>query len=98
MLTSKARGFLRSIGNDLDPVLFVGKGGLNDQIVAQADGVLETRELIKGRVLPGSGVTQTPSELAEAIAGRTGSDVVQVVGNNFLLFRRSSKKPRIELP
>lgn len=98
MLSSKARGYLRSLGNELAPVLMIGRGGLGPELIKQADGVLETRELIKGRLLPQDDPEFTAREVAEAIAEQTQAELVQVVGNNFLLYRRSRKKPCIELP
>lgn len=97
MLTSKQRAFLRSLAVNEDTILMVGKGGLSGEISAQADSALEKRELIKGRVLPDS-CPVSPREAAEAIAGETGSEVVQVIGSKFVLYRRRKKDPRIKLP
>jgi RNA-binding protein len=96
LLSSKARSYLRSIGNELEPVVYIGRDGVSEAIINQTDGVLETRELIKVRLLPDKGLTARP--IAELLAEATKAEVVQVVGNNFLLFRASAKKPRIELP
>jgi len=96
LLSSKARSYLRSIGNELEPVVYIGREGVSEAIINQTDGVLETRELVKARLLPDKGLTAR--SIAEIMAGATGAEVVQVVGNNFLLFRASVKKPRIELP
>ncbi|HAH97001.1 MAG TPA: ribosome assembly RNA-binding protein YhbY [Firmicutes bacterium] len=96
MLSSKARSYLRMMGNELEPVVYIGREGVSEAIISQADGVLETRELVKVRLLPDKGLTARA--IAEILAGATGADIVQVVGNNFLLFRASVKKPRIELP
>lgn len=96
LLSSKARSYLRSIGNELEPVVYIGREGVSEAIINQTNGVLETRELVKARLLPDKG--QTARSIAEILAEATGAEVVQVVGNNFLLFRVSTKKPRIELP
>lgn len=98
MLKSKARSYLRSLGNELTPVLIIGRGEVTPAVIEQADGVLETRELIKGRLLPQGAESRTAREIAGQIAEKTGAEVVQVIGNNFLLYRRSIKHPRIELP
>ncbi|MGE5676227.1 MAG: YhbY family RNA-binding protein, partial [Mycobacterium leprae] len=70
--------------------------GVSDNTIFQAEGALGARELIKGRVLNTApeGVTETASAIAEA----TGAELVQVVGRNFLLYRRNEDEPRIELP
>ena len=96
MLTSKQRAYLRGLANTLEPVLQVGKDGVGENLIAQADGVLEKRELIKGNVLENSPL----SARAQAIAGATHGEVVQVIGNRFVLFRvqQDKTKRKIELP
>ncbi len=97
MLTSKQRAYLRSLAVAEDTILMVGKSGLGPEISAQADSALEKRELIKGRVLPDS-CPVSPREAAEAIARDTRSDVVQVIGSKFVLYRPRKKDPKIVLP
>lgn len=96
MLTSKQRAFLRSLAVDEETILMVGKGGMSEQITKQADDALTARELIKGKVLETAGVTSR--EIAEQLALETNSEVVQVIGAKFVLFRRNPKEPKIELP
>ena len=95
-MTSKQRAYLKSLSNSLDPILHVGKGGIGDALIKQADDALEARELIKLRVLENSGYTA--KEAAEEIAGKTEADVVSVVGMRFVLYRPSENKKKIELP
>lgn len=97
MLTSKQRAYLRSLAVNEDTILMVGKGGLSGEIAAQADSALEKRELIKGRVLPDSSPVSS-REAAEALARETGSEVVQVIGSKFVLYRRKKKDAKIVLP
>ena len=40
MLTSKQRAFLRSLATDIDTIVMVGKGGMSEQIIKQADDVM----------------------------------------------------------
>lgn len=96
MLTSKQRAFLRGLAVNEDTILMVGKDGMSDQIIKQADDALTARELIKGKVLETADLTSR--EAADIIAERTSSDVVQVIGSKFVLFRRNTKEPKIELP
>lgn len=96
MLTSKQRAFLRSLAMNEDTILMVGKGGMSEQIIKQADDALTARELIKGKVLETAGVTAR--ETAEEIAQGTNSEVVQVIGSKFVLYRRNAEEPKIELP
>lgn len=95
MLTSKQRAVLRGMANSMDTIFQVGKGGISDTLVAQTDDALRTRELIKLRVLENSGYTAR--EAAEQLAEQTGSEVVQVIGSRFVLYRRNPKKPVIDL-
>jgi len=96
MLTSKQRSYLRSLGNTLTPVLQIGKSKIDTQVIKQMDGVLETRELIKVRVLNTAGMDV--DQVAELLAKETGAEIVQVIGHNILFYRRSTKRPKIELP
>ena len=96
MLNSKQRAFLRSLAADVETIVMVGKGGLADNIVKQTDDALTARELVKGKVLETAPIEAR--ECADMLAERTNSDVVQVIGRKFVLFRRNNKKPVIELP
>lgn len=96
-MTSKQRAYLRGLAVNLDTILTVGKGGLGPQVVKEADEALQKRELIKGRVLPET-CPSSPREAAEAIAAATRSQVVQVIGSRFVLYRRNPKQPKIRFP
>ena len=92
-LTSKQRAQLRGLANSLDTILQVGKDGIGDNLVKQADDALEARELIKGRVLDNN-IEYDARTAAEALAKATRSEVVQVIGTNFVLYRESHSKPK----
>lgn len=96
MLTSKQRAFLRSLGNELEPIIQVGKGGISDNLIQQVDDALEARELVKGRILKNA--AEDVRDAAEYLAEATDAEVVQVIGNIFLLYRQRTEEPRIELP
>ena len=91
-LTSKQRAQLRDMANSLDPVVHIGKGDLGENLIQQAEEALEARELIKCRVLETSELTAR--EAAEALARATRSEVVQVIGTKFILYRQSHKKEK----
>ena len=97
MLTSKQRAYLRSLAVNEDTILMVGKSGMSPEVIKQSDDALEKRELIKGRVLVETSPL-SPREAAEDIARQTGSDVVQVIGSKFVLYRKKKKDPKIVLP
>ena len=97
-LTSKQRAQLRGLANSIDTILIVGKDGIGENLVKQANDALEARELIKGRVLENSMLS--PREAAEELAPLTRSEVVQVIGTKFVLYRMShdkNKKDKIVL-
>lgn len=97
-LTSKQRAQLRGLANGQDTILQIGKDGLGDNLVQQANEALEARELIKCRVLESAMLT--PREACQELARRTRSEPVQVIGTKFVLYREShtkEKKDRIVL-
>lgn len=96
MLTGKQKRYLRAMGNEMVPILQVGKGGIAETVVTQTNETLEARELIKGRVLQNS--PEEPKTVAVQLAEQTGAELVQVIGRNFLLFKQSKDKPVIVLP
>ena len=89
MLTSKERAELRAQANSLETTLMVGKGGITDALIAEADNQLTARELVKGKVLEGAFLT--PREASDAICEATGADGVAVIGTKFVIYRFSQK-------
>ena len=92
-LTSKQRAQLRGLANSIDTILQVGKDGIGANLIKQADDALEARELIKGRVLDNN-IDYDARTAAEGLAKATRSEVVQVIGTKFVLYRESHSKPR----
>ncbi|MBQ7726918.1 MAG: YhbY family RNA-binding protein [Clostridia bacterium] len=90
MLNSRQRAQLRGMANGIETILHVGKTGVTDQVIKQADDALEKRELIKGRAL--ETCPTTARETAEVVATAVGADVVQVIGSRFVLYRASREK------
>ena len=91
-LTSKQRAQLRGLANDIDPIVHIGKDGIGDNLIKQADDALEARELIKGKVLENSMLSAR--EGAEELAKATRSQVVQVIGTKFVLYRETHSKEK----
>ena len=89
MLTSKQRAELRSQANTLDTTLMVGKDGVTEALIAEADNQLTARELVKGKVLENAMLT--PREVCDAICEETGADGVSVIGTKFVIYRFSEK-------
>ena len=91
-ITSKQRAQLRGLANGIETILQIGKEGLGDNLVKQANDALEARELIKCRVLENA--LMTPRGAAEDLAKLSRSEVVQVIGTKFVLYRQSHKKEK----
>ena len=91
-LTSKQRAQLRGLANDIDTIVHIGKDGIGDNLIKQADDALEARELIKGKVLEDSMLSAR--EGAEELAKATRSQVVQVIGTKFVLYRETHSKEK----
>ncbi len=89
MLTSKERAGLRAQANSLETTLIVGKGGVTEAVIAEAETQLTARELVKGKVLEGA--MMTPREVCDEICEATGADGVSVIGTKFVIYRLSEK-------
>ena len=82
MLNTKQRAQLRAMANPLAVTLIIGKEGVTDAVERELDALLESHELVKGKVLE--------SALCEA----TGADAVQCIGSKFVLYRQSSDEDK----
>ena len=96
-LTSKQRTQLRGLANDIDTIVHIGKDGINDNLIKQANDALEAREIIKCKVLENSMLTAR--EACSQLAKLTRSEEVQVIGTKFVLYRQhyDKSKRKIEL-
>lgn len=94
MLTSKQRAYLKGIASTYDTIFQVGKGGISENLITQVSDALRARELIKLRVL--DNCEYSPKEASTLLAEATKSEVVQVIGSKFVLFKRNPKDPVIE--
>ncbi|MBQ3491358.1 MAG: YhbY family RNA-binding protein [Oscillospiraceae bacterium] len=89
MLTSKERAELRSQATTIDTTLMVGKSGITDTLIAEAENQLDARELVKGKVLEGA--MMTPREVCDELCQATGAEGVAVIGTKFVIYRFSEK-------
>ncbi len=98
MITTKQRAYLRGLGNALDPVMQIGKEGIGENTLQSVNLLLEAREIAKFKVL--KNCDEDVKELANDIAHKVGADVVQVIGNIFILYKKSTRKDfkHIQLP
>ena len=94
-MTSKERAYWRSQANGIPALFQVGKGGISDALIKQTDDALKARELIKMKVQ--ENCMLSPAEAANELAEKTKSEVVQVIGSKFVLFKRNPQNPKIDL-
>ena len=94
-MTTKQRARLRSMANTIEPVLQIGKDGINDNLLKQAYDALEARELIKVTVQRNA--PMFAREACEELCEKVHAEPVQVIGNRFVIFRQSSRDPKIDL-
>lgn len=95
MLNSRQRAQLRGMANSYETILQIGKGGITDNTVKQVNDALEARELIKLRIL--ETCPTSVRETADTLANLTNSDVVQVIGTRFILYKESKNNKTIKL-
>lgn len=88
-LTKKQTKQLRALANSLKPLFYVGKNDLTEAAIKQADETIEKHELIKCAVQDGSELTA--KEAAAQLGEQLGADVVQTIGNRFVIYRRSKR-------
>lgn len=91
-LTSKQRAQLRGIAASAETIVHIGKDGISENLIKQVNDALEARELVKGRVLENS--MYTAREAAEELRLPTRSEVVQVIGSKFVLYRQQPNKDK----
>ena len=98
-LTSKQVRYLKGLGHHLKPLVMLGREGLNENVIIAADAVLAAHELLKVKV--GNGCLIDRREAADITAEKTGSQIVQILGKTFLLFRANPDRNdelKIKLP
>ena len=96
MLTGKQRAYLRSLAQKEECILYVGKAGITDPVIAQAKEALAARELVKGRVQ--EACLYTAAEAQQALCEACGAEGVQVIGRVFVLYKKNDNAAKIQLP
>lgn len=95
-MTSKQRAYLKSLAMTMEPVIHVGKASVTPELITSVEEAIEKRELIKLTVL--KNCMDDPKEIANIIAERTHSQVVQVIGKKIVLYRKKKENSKIVLP
>ena len=94
-MTTKQRAILRGMASTYEPILHIGKDGIDENVVKQCDDALEARELIKAAVLETA--PYTAREACEIMCEETGAEPVQVIGRRFVIYRQAKKNSKIVL-
>lgn len=96
--TTKQRAYLKGLAMTIDPIFQIGKSSLTPEVTEAICEAIDKRELVKVSVL--KNCLDDPREIAEMLAERTRSDVVQVIGKKIVLFKQApdKKNRKIELP
>ena len=95
-LTSKQRAYLKGLAQNIDPVFQIGKMELTPEVTDAVSECFNTRELIKGSVL--KNCMGDINEIANTLADRTRSTLVQVIGRKIVLYKPFHEDPEIKLP
>ncbi len=95
-MTSRQRAYLMSLASNLNPVMQVGKASLTPELTNAISECFNNNELIKISVL--KNCMDDPRAIAEVVAERTHSQVIQVIGKKIVLYKPNKDKPKIELP
>ena len=96
-MTSKQRAYLKSLAMKENPVVQIGKDGVTPENTANAEEALAARELIKIGIL--KSCLEDPNEIAQTLASRTRSEIVQIIGRKIVLYREGKEnRKKIVLP
>lgn len=95
-MTTKQRAYLKGLAMKIEPIYQIGKSALTPEITEGVAEALEARELIKINVL--KNCMEDINTIAQTLAERTRSEVVQVIGRKIVLYRESKEKKKIILP
>lgn len=96
MITGKQRSYLKKLGQQLDPMVFIGKAGLTENIKKELENNFEARELVKVKLQEGADLDA--KAVANELAEELGAEFVQAIGRKFVLYRESKDNKQIELP
>lgn len=96
MLTGKQKRYLRAEANEIKPIFQVGKMGVNENMLVQIKEALEKRELIKVSIL--QNCLEDKNTVADQLESGADALVVQIIGNNIVLYKESEEHKQIDLP
>ena len=80
----------------MNPVVMLGNAGLTEAVVAELQRALTDHELVK--VSARLADRDDRNAVLAALGSRTGSELVQQIGNVGVFYRRSKELPKILMP
>ena len=93
-LSSKQRAFLKKMAHEIDPVVRIGKDGIDDDVIESIANAVKKRELIKVKILQNSEV-EVARELGNELASKTKSVFVDSIGRILIFFKANNKDGKI---
>lgn len=98
MITSKQRSYLKSLAHHEEPICYIGKDGLTENVIKEMDVCLEKRELIKVKIQESSELN--PKDTANQVVEILGAEFVQAIGRKFSVYRQAKdvENRKIALP
>ena len=95
MLTSKQRAKLKAVASKTDALYQLGSKGINDNYITQINSALDANEIVKIHILDNN--FDDRGAIAAELAGRTDSEVVQVIGSKLVLYKKSRRPEKRKL-
>ncbi|NLK62878.1 MAG: ribosome assembly RNA-binding protein YhbY [Fusobacteria bacterium] len=95
ILSSKQRAFLRKYAHNLEPMMRVGKDGINENVIKSLEDLFRKRELVKVKMLQNS--EDEIEETAEILSEGVGAEIIHILGKTILYYKENEKKPDISL-
>ncbi|TXH55421.1 MAG: YhbY family RNA-binding protein [Bacteroidia bacterium] len=93
-ISSKERAYLRKISHGVEPVVRIGKEGIDDNLIESVANAVKKREIVKVKILQNSEV-KADREVGEMIAHRAEAIFVDSIGKILIFFKPDNKKGKI---
>lgn len=95
MLTKKQKSELTKMANSLKIKFQIGKNEITDNVLNTLENGIRKHELIKIDVM--KSVSEDTLMIALDVSSKLNAEIVQIIGNTFVLYRRNKENPRIQL-
>ena len=92
VLTPKIKRRIKSALNAEKPTVHIGKEGITAQLIDEITKQLDAREIIKVKILKTALHETEAKTLAATIAEHTESELVDIRGHTFMLFKHKKKQ------